>query len=232
MHLGTNALDRFAVIKGVGKLQDGIVIGVSSDREPRPTSPTSITDRLADNEADAKSLLAHLKSECDYGIELGAEKQAVLKCAYKVTFNTMGAGTVDTQFVKSGEKVKEPAKPVKTGASFIGWYPAGSNEKYDFNAPVTSNIDLVASWDASVRTVSFESAGGSSVDSQSIEYGKLAMEPAKAPTREGYDFTGWTINVDGRDVPYHFDEPVTKDITLKAGWEDPGVLDCLQKRER
>ena len=47
-----------------------------------------------------------------------------------------------------------------------------------------------------------------------MESGKTVTTP-KDPTRQGYEFAGWTL--DGE--PYDFGTPVTRDLTLKAMWE-------------
>jgi uncharacterized repeat protein (TIGR02543 family) len=67
------------------------------------------------------------------------------------------------------------------------------------------------------RTVSFNSREGSFVPSQTVENGGKARKPAVNPTKEGYVFAGWftdnTIN-----AMYRFDNPITADRTLYAGW--------------
>lgn len=68
-------------------------------------------------------------------------------------------------------------------------------------------------------TVSFNSNGGSAVESQQVEAGMTAVEP-QAPTRDGYYFVGWFL--DG--ALYDFGTPVTGNITLEAVWEAEGVL--------
>ena len=65
-----------------------------------------------------------------------------------------------------------------------------------------------------LHTVTFDSAGGTQVDSVSLRHGDLAEEPAD-PALEGYEFKGWML--DG--AAYDFDTPVTADITLTASWE-------------
>lgn len=51
-----------------------------------------------------------------------------------------------------------------------------------------------------------------------------------APTRAGYNFTGWYTTADGKpeDGKFDVDETaITEDITLYAGWKfDPDALDC------
>lgn len=64
---------------------------------------------------------------------------------YKVTFTLkIGAG-IETQEVKKNELVKEPVVPEFAGYKFIGWYLDG--KLYDFNTPVTKNINLEARWE-------------------------------------------------------------------------------------
>ncbi len=62
-------------------------------------------------------------------------------------------------------------------------------------------------------TVTFDSAGGSSVAAQNLVGGAKATKPAN-PTRANYVFVAWTL--DGET--YDFTKPVTGNITLKATW--------------
>lgn len=62
-------------------------------------------------------------------------------------------------------------------------------------------------------TVTFDSAGGSTVPPQTVKDGEKAKEPAQ-PTREDFTFNGWFLE----DSPYSFDTPVTSNITLVAKW--------------
>ena len=62
-------------------------------------------------------------------------------------------------------------------------------------------------------TVTFDSAGGSAVDAQTVKEGSVATAP-EAPTRDKYLFKGWLLNGE----VYDFATPVTGDITLAANW--------------
>ena len=66
-------------------------------------------------------------------------------------------------------------------------------------------------------TVTFDSNGGSDVDSQTVKNGEKAVEPEN-PTRSGYRFAGWFSDED-LENEYDFDTPVTSDITLYADWD-------------
>ena len=68
-------------------------------------------------------------------------------------------------------------------------------------------------------TVTFDSQGGSAVESQTVLEGNPVKRPS-TPTREGYFLNGWyTSSATTADTEWHFDtDRVTKDVTLYAGW--------------
>ena len=68
-------------------------------------------------------------------------------------------------------------------------------------------------------TVTFDSNGGSAVTAQSIEAGQKATKPTD-PTKDGYDFKGWTLS----GSAYDFNTAVNGDITLVATWEQKQVV--------
>jgi len=64
--------------------------------------------------------------------------------------------------------------------------------------------------------VTFDVNGGNeTIKQQSVEEGKTATKPEN-PTREGYIFGGWYLN----DNEYNFSTKITKNITLKAKWNE------------
>ena len=64
-------------------------------------------------------------------------------------------------------------------------------------------------------TVTFDTLGGGSIDSQYVTKGGLVSRPAEDPDKLGWDFVGWYLN----GVEYTFTEGVTGDITLTAKYE-------------
>ena len=62
-------------------------------------------------------------------------------------------------------------------------------------------------------TVTFDTNGGSKVNSQTVPYGETAKTPA-IPTKIGYTFAGWYLEGE----KFNFSTPVTKDMTLTAKW--------------
>ena len=65
-------------------------------------------------------------------------------------------------------------------------------------------------------TVTFDTDGGSKIESQTIAKGGAVVKP-EAPKKTGYIFDKWTL--DGKE--YQFGSAVNENITLKAVWKDP-----------
>ena len=69
-------------------------------------------------------------------------------------------------------------------------------------------------------TVTFDSAGGSEVEAQSVPKGQPAQRPAD-PIKDGYTFIGWydKADLEYSNMPeWNFSYPVTKDLELVAQW--------------
>ena len=79
--------------------------------------------------------------------------------------------------------------------------------------------------DSTNVTVTFDSAGGSPVEPQSVPQGQPAQRPAD-PVKEGYTFIGWYDKNDLDNKYYNMPEwnfrySVTKDMVLVAQWMEP-----------
>ena len=147
---------------------------------------------------------------------------------YVVTFNSNGDSSVNSQIVESGKTVAVPIQPTRSGYTFLGWYNGES--LYNFGSKVTSNITLVAKWKGNnddkelvYYVVTFDSNGGSGVNSQNIESGKTAVVPT-IPVRKWYSFVAWKLNGE----IYDFNTPVTNNITLVAEWKVSSVVTLIK----
>ena len=139
--------------------------------------------------------------------------------AHLVTFDCSDGAHVSVRTVGDGERVERPADPTREGYEFLGWYADGSESPYDFSTPVTGDLTLYARWSkrgdgAVAHIVTFDSAGGTPVASQSVADGQRAERPAD-PTRAGYEFLGWTLDGEA----YDFKTPVKTDLELTATWK-------------
>lgn len=68
-------------------------------------------------------------------------------------------------------------------------------------------------------TITFDSTGGTPVESQRLMYGDYIAPPAD-PTREGFRFVGWYRDVNG-NYPWDMElNQVSEAMTLYAVWEE------------
>ena len=64
-------------------------------------------------------------------------------------------------------------------------------------------------------TVTFEVRLGPGIETQQVKINDTVKRP-EDPSYDGYEFVGWYVD----DTEYNFDEPVTKNLTITAKWEE------------
>lgn len=133
-------------------------------------------------------------TEFDFNTPIAADTTLYAKWdeIYTVTFNVGGHGTAPTpQKVENGSKATKPENPTAKGWRFDGWY---TDEKctagYDFDKAVTANTTLYAKW-TQLFTLTFETNGGTKIDSVEAPDGSLVYLGSYKPTKSGYYFVGW-----------------------------------------
>ena len=131
--------------------------------------------------------------------------------SYIVTFDSSGGAAVNEQEISRNDSVTRPNDPVREGYNFVGWIL--NNEEFDFETPVTGAMTLVASWDAIILTVTFNSNGGTAVEDLEIAHGNALDRPSN-PTRRNFRFVEWRLDGEAFD----WDTPITEDIELVAHW--------------
>ena len=161
-----------------------------------------------------------LLDDVAYDFDLPVTKDITLKASYikesaktyMVSFDTDGGSRISSKTVEENAKVNRPANPYKTGYKFLYWTLNGKT--YNFNTPITKNITLKAVYQKEEKkayTVTFDSAGGTDIPSQSVVDGMTAVKPTN-PEKTGYTFANWLLD----NNAYDFSTKVTKNITLKA----------------
>ena len=123
---------------------------------------------------------------------------------YTITFDTNGGSEIAPITQDYGTEITTPDNPTRKGYTFKGW---------DKEIPETmpaGNITVKAQWEINQYTITFDTNGGSEIDSITQDYGTAITAPAD-PTRKGYTFRGWD-----KEIP----ETMPADnITVKAQWE-------------
>ena len=104
----------------------------------------------------------------------------------------------------------------------VGTYKVRYKESDNYLAGADKTIEIAA---GSMITVSFNSNGGTAVDSVTCEYNQTITEPAAEPTKEGYEFTGWFADEALTDAWNFETDKVTESKTLYAKWVQGIVSD-------
>lgn len=140
---------------------------------------------------------------------------------YNITFNSNGGSAVTTQTVTTGGLAVYPKTPTKENYTFAYWCTDSELQNvYDFSTPVTNDITLYACWVQISNTVTFNSHGGSAVESQRVVIGGYATKPATDPTKEGYDFVYWATDAAGTNEFRFNTTAINTNITLYAKWTE------------
>ncbi|WP_167468597.1 InlB B-repeat-containing protein [Idiomarina ramblicola] len=104
---------------------------------------------------------------------------------YTVTFVVNGT-EFGQQQVLHGDSASDPGTPSVTGYTFTGW-------NTDYSA-VTSDLTVVANLSINSYPVSFFDHLGNLISTVNVNHGSAANAP-DAPTRNGYNFSGWSVDI-------------------------------------
>ncbi len=138
------------------------------------------------------------------------------KQMYYIEFDSKGGSSVDSVYVSQNNAVYPTlTTPTYIGYDFVGWYYGDT--KVTAGEAITAavgTVTLTARWEKNGVIVSFDSAGGSSVDNISVADG--IYPELTIPTRPGYRFDGWYY--DGNLVTAGTALSTSDDHTLTAQW--------------
>ena len=86
-------------------------------------------------------------------------------------------------------------EPIKEGYTFLGWYTEDIfiNELTEITLGTIGDITLHAKWSINQYTITFDTDGGSIIESITQDYATTVSKPTD-PTKVGYTFAGWYIN--------------------------------------
>ena len=140
------------------------------------------------------------------------------KGAYTITFNSNGGSATEPIVKKYQENISKPDDPTKEGYLFKGWYSDQElTQLYIFSTMPGNNMTLYAAWEKNTYSVSFDTSGGTELQSIDVEYGEQIVKPVD-PVKKGYTFKGWYSD-NSFTVLYDFSSPVKNNITLYALFE-------------
>lgn len=128
-----------------------------------------------------------------------------------ISFITNDESVLKSIEIKKGERVNLPIL-IRDDYSFLGWYDG--DIKVDNNFQFFKSTSLNAKWSKKQYTISFDSNGGTNIESQKVNDGGNVLKPVN-PIKQGYTFSHWELN--GKE--YDFSLVVSENITLKAVWK-------------
>lgn len=117
--------------------------------------------------------------------------------------------------VRDGEKLTVESLNIPPKDGYLIKLYNENDEEFNLDDVITGDLSLNAKYiEIKTYTVKFDSNGGSKVEEEKVEEGKFATEPTSI--RDGYILDGWYLG----EEKFNFQTPITKDITLKARWND------------
>ena len=136
-----------------------------------------------------------------------------------ITFDTNGGNEIDSVKINKGSTVDLPT-PTKEDYDFQAWYEG--DVEVTNETTFSKDTTLVAQWmeakeGVNYYTITFDSKGGSEVESVRLECDKELTLPETKPTKEGYNFVSWA-DINGKVI---LDGALLacEDLTLYANWE-------------
>ena len=156
----------------------------------------------------------------------------------EVTYSANGGQFADGNDVMLGKTdsngiARQPLAPTRDGYVFAGWYyHSNGTDQVDFNQPIVGggkHVTLFAAWTPAKQDktidILYVANGGTFFDGNETLQGVtdtdgVARLPLQ-PTREGYDFLGWSYDRDGND-PVDFTQAIVAGsghATVYAQWK-------------
>ena len=176
--------------------------------------------------------LTPLSTDATYTFNMFGRDLDVTACYVRDTYTV--------RYIKGSSTVANPSKkveygldytldiPTLTGNTFLYWYYYDedldeviplTDENGDSIAPYSylKGIQVEPQWTTSKVKVTYDTNGGTGIDSDSIDYNTKITEPANAPTKKGYTFAGWYDAKEGGNA-WNFNVAIVEDTTLYAHW--------------
>jgi len=182
------------------------------------------TDEFKANKLAEGLTIFNITTKC---VNVWNGKVWIEKCAdgtttYTVSFDA-GNGTnngsctlqICTQQINTGENATEPQNPTPpAGKKFDYWEDANTGLPFDFNTPITDNVNLIAYY--SNLTATLDENGGTLNSPPTITAGTdgKITQPNDPTPPTGMEFLYWEDTNTG--LPFDFNSPITDNVNLIA----------------
>jgi uncharacterized repeat protein (TIGR02543 family) len=138
---------------------------------------------------------------------------------YTITLNTNDGTSINSITQDLQHSLNAPVDPTRTGYTFAGWFSDEAlTNAYTFPATMpSSNITVYAKWTINQYTITFDTNGGTSINSITQDFNTSLTAPVD-PTRTGYTFAGW-FSDEALTNAYTFPATMpSSNVTVYAKW--------------
>ena len=110
-------------------------------------------------------------------------------CAKKYEVKFVNGENVKTVSVNEGEKVENIVPEAYQDHIFAGWYE--NEELFDFDTPITKDIELIAKWDLIQYKITFKRDDGSIISEEMVNINEKIVAPSDVSkaSDDDYDYT-------------------------------------------
>ncbi len=158
---------------------------------------------------------------------------AAFTCTYTgwtLTFETNGGSTLSSVTAANGTAIDLSGyMPTRSGYTFTGWYTDSALTTAADSVTLSKDTTVYAGWKAdsgtvtSQYTLTFETNGGSTINSVTAVEGTVIDLSDYTPTRSGYTFQGWYT--DSALTTKVTSVTMNADQTIYAGWTKTSAAD-------
>ena len=135
---------------------------------------------------------------------------------YTIHFETNGGNSITSIQGYFGDSIALPNNPTREGHTFQGWYrDSNYNNYFNLSAFPSMNMTLYAKWLVNQYTITFNTNGGDSIQSQTKNYNASLSIPT--PAQVGHSFAGWFTDV-GLTQTFTLTNMPAQNFTLYAKW--------------
>lgn len=119
---------------------------------------------------------------------------------HTVKFESNGGSEVsDAKSSAITGKVQPPDAPTKDGYIFLYWSELNASHQFDFDTIIAKDIVLYANWQSLTINIVFDGNGNTSgkTNATKVNLGEVVQLPTNGYARIGYDFFGWSTEMNG-----------------------------------
>ena len=114
--------------------------------------------------------------------------------------------------------------PTKEGYKFLGWTAEAESTTYIQSVPTTQTgeFKVYAQWEKVIvkHTITYELNGGTNAEGAASEYEEGTSYTLPTPTKEGYEFLGWTKEAESTSYITEISASEKADVKVYAQWKE------------